>query len=47
LGTGALTMESSRATRGSMKSTPLEMIAVAVRAAPAVPLLMPETESIR
>ena len=40
-------MEISNATSGSMNSTPFEMMAVAVRAAPAVPRLTPDTDSIR
>ena len=47
LGTGALTIDSSRATIGNMNSTPLEMMAVAVRAAPAEPFSTPDTDSIR
>ena len=47
LGTGAPTMDPSRATIGRQNSTPLEMMALAVSAAPAEPRSIPDTESMR
>ena len=47
LGTGALMIEPMTATIGSAKSTPFETMAVPASAAPAVPRLTPDTDSIR
>jgi hypothetical protein len=47
LGTGALRIDPMTATIGSANSTPFDTIAVAARAAPALPRSTPDTESMR
>ena len=47
LGTGALMIDPMTATIGRANSTPLDTMAVPASAAPAVPRLTPDTDSMR